>query len=202
MMFSRKMTGLFLCLLVVLAAASGASWTSVSARQASDPTATPTGGGPFITVTYEEPINVRGGPNSVYYPIVGSLPIGAVAEAVGRSPGGEWIKIIFPAASDGSGVGWVYAPLVTLSPGSLPIVQPPPTAVPNNPPTLDPAFVASLQPAPTSTRPPTFTAPPPLVVPEYDNPVDGGGFSTGIVVVILSVAGLVGLFFTSPRRRR
>lgn len=202
MMFSRKMTGLFLCLLVALTAASGAAWTSVSARQASDPTATPTGGRPFITVTYEEPINVRGGPNSVYYPIVGSLPIGAVAEAVGRSPGGEWIKIVFPAASDGSGVGWVYAPLVALSPGSLPIVEPPPTAVPNNPPTLDPAFVASLQPVPTSTRPPTFTAPPPLVVPEYDNPVDGGGFSTGIVVVILAVAGLVGLFFTSPRRRR
>lgn len=191
---SVVLTGLFLF---------AVSWTSVSAGQVQDPTLTPTVGRPLVTVTYEEPINVRGGPNSVYYPVVGSLPIGAVAEAIGRSQAGEWIKIAFPSASDGSGAGWVYAPLVTLSPGFLPIVEPPPTAVPVNVPTLDPRFVASLQPAPTDTRLPTFTAPPPLVVPTYQSPSHaGGGISAGVVVTVLGAAGLIGFLFTSSRRRR
>ncbi len=198
----RKIFSSFFVLVLFLMA-MGISSTSVFAVQGTEATATPTGGGrPFITVTYEEPINVRGGPNSVYYPVVGSLPVGAVAEALGRSPAGEWIKIAYPNALDGSGVGWVYAPLVTLSPGFLPIVEPPPTAVPYGKPTLDPDFVASLQPAPTSTRLPTFTAPPPLVVPKYQNSVDGRGFSSGILVVIFAALGFVGLLFTSPRRRR
>jgi hypothetical protein len=194
----------FLSLLVAGLVFGGASLTPAAALQTENSSPTPTGGGkPFITVTYEEPIHVRAGPNSVYYPVVGSLPIGAVADAIGRSPAGEWIKISFPAASDGSGVGWVYAPLVTLTPGFLPIVQPPPTAVPVNAPTLDPNFVASLQPAPTSTRLPTFTAPPPLVVPTYENPIQAGaGISSGMVVLILGVVGLAGLLIASIRGGR
>ncbi|MCS7011937.1 MAG: SH3 domain-containing protein [Anaerolineales bacterium] len=166
------------------------------AYQSPEATVTPSSR-PYITVTYVEPINVRGGPNSVYYPIVGSLPVGAVAEAVGRSPGGEWIKIVYPDAADGSGTGWVYAPLVKLSPGFLPIVQPPPTAVPLYRPTLNPAFVASLQPSPTQTRLPTFTFPAPLVIPTYQNQTDGRGGSTGFVIVLLAVLGVVGLWLSA-----
>lgn len=192
----------FLSLLLAGLVLGGAFWTPAAARQVATPT--PTGDGrPFITVTYAEPINVRSGPNSVYYRAVGSLPIGAVAEAIGRSPAGEWIKISFPAASDGSGVGWIYAPLVTLSPGFLPIVEPPPTSVPVNAPTLDPDFVASLLPAPTSTRLPTFTAPPPLSVPTFKNPAHaGGGISAGVFVAVLGGSGLIGLLIAAGRRRR
>ncbi|MEW6094413.1 MAG: SH3 domain-containing protein [Chloroflexota bacterium] len=200
----RKTPGFFfISLVIAILAFAGALGTPASARQAETPTATPRPETAYITVTYEEPINVRGGPNSVYYPVVGSLPIGATAQAIGRSPAGEWIKIVFPEATDGSGTGWVYAPLVTLSPGFLPIVEPPPTAVPAYIPTLDPDFVASLQPAPTSTRPATFTAPPPLVIPTYENPVsEEGGISTGLVVIILGGIGMVGLVFASFRRAR
>jgi Bacterial SH3 domain len=76
-------------------------------------TSTPTGStvttlpGPFITVTYIEPINVRTGPSSFDYPIVGSIPVGGTAPAIGRSPAGEWIQILFPAGPRGT--GWVYA---------------------------------------------------------------------------------------------
>ncbi|MBI4732801.1 MAG: SH3 domain-containing protein [Chloroflexi bacterium] len=200
----RKPAGFFfISLLIALFALAGAFGTPASARQAETPTVTPRPDTVYITVTYEEPINVRGGPNSVYYPVVGSLPVGAVAQAVGRSLAGEWVKIVFPEANDGSGVGWVYAPLVTISPGFLPVVEPPPTAAPAVVPTLDPDFVASLQPPPTATRPPTFTAPPPLVVPTYENPVGGdGGISTGVVVILLGGIGLAGLFIASLRRTR
>lgn len=160
-------------------------------------TATAEGGKPYIRVTYVEPINVRAGPNSVYYPIVGSLPVGAVAEAIGRSPGGEWIQIAYPDALDGSGKGWVYAPLVTLSPGFLPVVLPPPTPVPLYQPTLDPSFVAALRPSPTRTLLPTFTPPPPLVIPTYQNPTDGRGGSSGLLIVILATLGVFGLWVSA-----
>ena len=156
-----------------------------------------------VTVTYEEAINVRAGPNSVYYPVVGQLPVGAVVQALGRSLAGEWIMINFPEANDGSGVGWVYAPLVTLSGGFLPVIEPPATLVPRLVPTLDPDFVLSLQPEPTQTRMATFTAPAPLSLPTYANPItDEGGLGAGIWIAVFGVLGLVGLIISSKRSTR
>ena len=198
----RSLPGVLLLSVLILGlVAMGFTWMPATAGQVVLQNETPTvGGKPFILVDYNEPINVRSGPNSVYYDVVGSLPVGATAEAIGKSPKGEWIKITFPAATDGSGTGWVYAALVTLSPGFLPIVEPPPTAVPVGVPTLDPDFVASLRPAPTSTRPPTFTAPPPLVIPTYENsPHAGGALSAGLITVILAVLGLLGILVSSRR---
>jgi uncharacterized protein YraI len=203
-MTSRKSAGFFfISLLIAFLALVGVSGTTVSARQAETPTLTPRPETALITVTYLEAINVRAGPNSVYYPVVGSLPVDSVAQAVGRSKAGEWIKIMFPEANDGSGYGWVYAPLVTLSPGFLPVVEPPPTAVPAYVRTIDPSFVASLQPPPTATRPPTYTAPPLLVIPTYENPgSDDGGISTGIIVILLGGLGVAGLLVATLRRGR
>lgn len=198
----RSLPGvLLLSVLVFGMVAMGLTWMPATAGQIVQQSETPTAGSkPFILVDYVEPINVRSGPNSVYYAVVGSLPVGATAEAIGKSPKGEWIKIAFPAATDGSGAGWVYAALVTLSSGFLPIVEPPPTAIPVSVPTLDPDFVASLQPAPTSTRLPTFTAPPPLVIPTYENsPRAGRVLSAGLVTVILAVLGLLGILVSSRR---
>ena len=114
---------------------------------------------------------MRTGPSSFDYPIIGTIPVGGTAPAVGRSPAGEWIQIIFP---DGPlGTGWVYAANVSLSPGAnLPIVEPPPTPVPLETPTLNPTYVAAFQIVPTFTRQPTFTSPPPLQLPTYTNPVE------------------------------
>jgi len=124
----------------------GSMWPPTAARQSADSTPTVTGNpsNPFITVTYIEPINVRAGPSSFDYPVVGSIPPGETALAIGRSPAGEWIQIVFPAGPQGK--GWVYAPNVTLSPDALlPVVEPPPTAVPLETPTPNPSFYAAFQ---------------------------------------------------------
>jgi hypothetical protein len=200
----RKQTGFFFInLLIPMLIWVFLSGFPASAQQESVPTSTLRPEAVFITVTYAEPINVRGGPNSVYYHVVGLLPVGSVAQALGRSVAGEWIEIVFPEANDGSGVGWIYAPLVTLSPGFLPVVAPPPTAVPAVVPTLNPNFVTSLQPAPTATHPPTFTAPPALNVPTFTNPInDQGVISPGMVVLLLGGVGLAGLFAASLGRTK
>ena len=95
------------------------SRTSAYAQAAA--TDTPSLGGPsaYITQTYTEAINVRTGPSTVYYPIIGQLPIGATAPALGASPSREWIEISYP---DGpGGIGGIYAANVRLT-GSLQIV--------------------------------------------------------------------------------
>jgi hypothetical protein len=178
----------------------GPSWISVTAHQAADMTPTPYG--PFITVTYIEPINVRTGPSSFDYPVIGSIPVGGTAPALGRSPAGEWIQITFPGAP--RGIGWVYAANVSLSPNALlPIVEPPPTPVPVESPTVNPTFAAAFQASPTSTRLPTFTAPPQLVIPTYGNPagISSGRIQTGWLIVGLGLIGLIGIAITSFRRR-
>jgi hypothetical protein len=171
-------------------------------------TATPTSStvgtlpGRFITVTNKEPINVRSGPSSFDYPIIGTLPVGGTAPAIGRSPAGEWIQIEFPGAPRGT--GWVYASNVTLSEGPLlPIVEPPPTPAPLETPTLNPTYVAEFQILPTSTRLPTFTAPPPLVIPTYENPasLSSNRAITTWVIGLLGLIGVVGFIISSLRRR-
>jgi hypothetical protein len=157
----------------------------------------------YITVTYPDSVNVRSGPSSFDYPIIGSLPSGGTAPAIGRSPAGEWIQIEFPSAP--RGLGWVYAENVSLSPGALlPVVEPPPTPAPLETPTLNPTYVAAFQTLPTSTRLPTFTAPPPLVIPTYPNPVNSptNRNLTMWVIVILGLIGIAGLVLTSFRRHQ
>jgi hypothetical protein len=184
----------------------GSSRNPVAAQQliSATPTASVVGNlsGFYIKVTYVEPINVRTGPSSFDYPIVGSIPVGGTAPAIGRSPAGEWIQIVFPDAPRGT--GWVYAANVSLSPGALlPVVEPPPTPAPLETPTLNPTYVAAFQILPTSTRLPTFTSPPSLVIPAFENPADTSSDRaiTAWVIVGLALIGLVGLAITSIRRR-
>lgn len=148
--------------------------------------------GVIITVTYTEDINVRGGPNTVDYPIVGRLAIGETAPALGVSPKREWVQILYPASP--TGTGWVYAAYVTVSGGELQVVEPPPTPTPPVTATLDLTFVAALNTQPTQTRLPTFTPPPPLTVPAFTDTtprVSTGVF--GIFIVGLGLVGAVGL---------
>ena len=163
-------------------------------------TVTPTSGssqpaGMYITVITNEPqINVRMGPGSAIYPIVGQLLRGSTAPALGRSPGGDWIQIDFPGAPNNK--GWVYSPLVLVSSGTLQIVEPPPTPVPPSTSTIDPTLAAQFNVEPTATRLPTFTPAPARTMPVYTDPqsvkVRGPVPMAGIILA-LGVIGLAGL---------
>lgn len=169
---------------------------------AQQPTGTPDSPtGLFITVLFDEPeINVRMGPNASIYPVVGKLPAGATAPALGRSPGGDWIQIEFPGAPNGK--GWVYSPLVQVSPpGNLQIVEPPPTPVPPPTATFDPTLVAQFSIQPTSTRLPTFTPPPALTPPAYELASSRQeAVPLGTIILALAILGLIGFPLSLIRR--
>ena len=101
--------------------------------------------------------------SSSIYPIVGTLLTGSTAPALGRSQGGDWIQIEYAGAPNNK--GWVYSPLVEVSPGILKVVEPPPTPIPPATSTIDPTLAAQFNIVPTNTRLPTFTPPPSLTVP-------------------------------------
>jgi len=184
----------------------GVIWASPVRAQEPAPTATLTAAAPlgmYITVTTSEPqVNVRLGPSSAIFPIVGALPQGATAPALGRSAGGDWIQIEFPGAPGNK--GWVYSPLVTLSPGVLPVVESPPTPIPPPTSTIDPTLAAQFNTGPTPTRLATFTPPPALTRPVYED--DAGSASRpplalGAVIMVLSFLGAGGLLVSVLTRR-
>ena len=130
------------------------------------PTVTGTATGP-IAVVYSDPeeqINVRSGPG-LDYPKVGVLLNRQQVPALGRTPGGTWVEIIYPGVE--GGVAWVYAPLVQIQGGELPVVEPPPTPTPLVTPTVDPTLAAQFVVEIPPTRMPTFTPPPLLVIPTF-----------------------------------
>ncbi len=158
---------------------------------------TPTG--VFVTVVYSDPINVRGGPSTLVYPIIGQLAPGAVVPALGVSPGHDWIKISYSG-----GTGWVYdsAVYISISGGELQVVEPPPTPAPPATYTIDPTFAAAFNVQPTSTRMPTFTPPPPLEVPHFTEENRGKAFgSTGIFILGLGLLGSIGLLVSYILRK-
>lgn len=137
---------------------------------------------------------MRTGPSTVSYPVIGQLPVGATAPALAVSPSHEWIQIAY---QDGpGGAGWIYAANVTLSPGFLPAVEPPPTATPPATATLDPTLEAAFQVQPTVTRLPTFTPPASLAtLPTYENQVPKPRSGLPMARVIIAFAILGGLIF-------
>jgi len=183
--------------------AFSASFSTVVFAQ--QPTVTP-GSGPaqqFITVTNSpEGVNVRMGPSAATYPSVGHLNPGDTAPATGRSPGGDWIQIEYSNGPNGK--GWVYSPYVAVSPGILPIVEPPPTPVPPATPTIDPTLAAQFNVNPTPTRLPTFTPAPALTMPVYtDLPPSqvNGPIPMAGIIIFLSLVGLAGFIFSFFYRR-
>jgi hypothetical protein len=157
----------------------------------------------YITVITDEPqINIRMGPSSSIYPIVGTLPTGSTVPALGRSSGGDWIQIEYAGAPNNA--GWVYSPLVQVSPGTLRIIAPPPTPVPPATATIDPTLAAQFSIAPTTTRLPTFTPPPSLTVPSYINAPDlnsRDAVPLGTVIVALIILGSIGFLLSLFLRR-
>jgi hypothetical protein len=178
------------------------AWNPGAAQQptGSVPTVTGTSSGPYITVINPDGANVRAGPSSFDYAAVGWLVPGQTAPALGRSPAQEWIKIIYLGAPGGE--GWVYAPLVSLSPGFLPILEPPPTATPRTTPTINPTFAAAFLVQTTPTRLPTFTPPPPLATLYFEPETSvSSGIPRGFIILGLALIGLLGSLISFVRGR-
>ncbi len=196
--------GLWILLLLGLAGLLwlAPAWTPAAAQQPTGniPTVTGTASGPFITVINPDGANVRAGPSSYDYAAIGFLVPGETAPAIGRSPGQEWIEIIYLGAP--GGVGWVYAPLVSLSPGFLPIIEPPPTATPRTTPTINPTYAAAFQIQMTPTRLPTFTPPPPLATLHFEPAAgEGSRVPMGFVILGLALIGILGAVISFLRGR-
>lgn len=204
--FFQAILGLGLTLGVLAFLLNAQPPQKVSAQQptGSIPTVTGTPSGAFITVTNPEQINVRSGPNSYRYPIIGVLLPGETAPALGRSPGGDWIQIIYLGVA--GNVGWVYAPLVSLGPPGtfLETVEPPPTPTPLTTPTIDPTLAAEFIPQFTATRLPTYTAPAPLVLPTYAAEASASrviGIPMGLVITVFALIGTFGALISFLRGR-
>ncbi|HEX8991861.1 MAG TPA: SH3 domain-containing protein [Anaerolineales bacterium] len=182
--------GVAASILAVLFSVAGGSPVAAQAPATSTPA--PAGTPPIVTAQ-EEGANVRSGPSSTVYPVIGRLRPGDTAKAIGVSPYHEWIEIEFNGAT-----GWVYTAFVTLSPGFLPVAEPPPTPTPLATATIDPTLAAQFSAVPTQTRLPTFTPPPPLVVPDFGNTGGASGhFPMGVTIglVALLSAAVFGLSF-------
>lgn len=188
---------------IFLTAALAAGFAGASTRTgvlAQEPT--PDSSEVFITVTYTEQINVRDGPSTVLYDIIGNMQPGETAQALGVSPGRDWVQIVYPAGPGGA--AWVHTSLIALSTGNLQIVEPPPTATPRITATIDPTLAAAYVFEPTATRMPTFTPPPPLEIPQFtEAPAANSDDSIpiGAIVLGLGVPGLLGYLVSLLRRR-
>lgn len=165
------------------------------------PTVTGTPQGP-VAIVYSDPedqINVRSGPD-VFYPKVGVLINRQEVPALARTEGGAWVQIAYPGVAEG--VAWVYAPYVRVT-GELPIIPKPPTPTPRTTPTIDPTlasqFIAEIPP----TRKPTYTPPPPLVIPTFEEQTAStgtGGLPSGFIILGLVSIGVFGLVISFLRR--
>lgn len=152
----------------------------------------------YIVVTFEDGVNVRGGPNTAFYPVVGHLNPGETAPALGRTPESDWIQIAYPDAP--GGVGWVYAYYVELRGGVPPIVPTPLRPLPLVTDTVPADVMTALAPLPTPTRLPTFTPPPPLLVPTYPTPPSAVTGRTALVPLVLTLT-LLGVLSAFLARR-
>ena len=154
------------------------------------PTVTGSPQGPFVVVigAEDEPANIRTGPNATY-PKVGIMITGQTAPALGYY--GNYIQIVYPAAPGGK--GWIYIPKAQLLNGPVPLIEPPATQTPSITNTIDPTLAAQFSVEQKTTQLPTFTEPPPLLIPTFQevstNTVPGG-LPIGFVIIILFGLGL------------
>ena len=178
----------------------------VAAQQptGSVPTVTGTPSGPTIQVDPSlDYIYVHAGPSSFDYPRIGILLANEIAPALGRARDRlEWILIEYPGVPGSK--GWIYGLYVKLSPGAfLPLLDIPPTPTPISTPTLDPTLEAAFIGLQTPTRLPTFTPPPPLDQPSFDEPTANGtsGIPAGLLILSLGLFGFFGAVISYLRGR-
>jgi hypothetical protein len=165
-------------------------------------TVTGTPRGIRITVYSDQKfIDVYAGPSSYNYDRIGVLASGEEAPALGYSQDGNWIEILYIGVQGGK--GWVYAPFVSISPGSLPVIISPPTATPRTTPTLDPTYVAAFGLQLEPTHLPTFTRPPALEIvtfaPETSSTTK---VPYGFIILGLALVGILGAVISFLRGSR
>jgi len=192
--------GITACVVMLLLLSTGASAISEVAQATVVITVTGTPEGPIIIVP--DLVNVRLGPG-VEYDKIGVLIAGQQAPAVGRSAGGDWIKIIYPSQFDD--YAWVYSRYVVLEPIQLlPIIEPPPTPTPRVTATINPTYAAqfSLGEAP-ATRMPTFTPAQPVVQPTIAPSIvtQSRGVPPILAIFGLLVVGMFGMVISVLRNR-
>jgi len=154
-------------------------------------TGTPQGVMAYVDLDQPDPVNVRKGPG-VFYEEVGVLLPGESVPALGKSAGGDWILIRYPGVEGGE--GWVYSPLVTLSAGELPIIEPPPTPTPLMTATINPTFASQFAVTPVPTNLPTYTPAPPQLMPTYTDEVSAGisrHIPMGLIIIIIGGLGVL-----------
>ena len=188
-----RRTFAFLLPVAALTLLSLASPTAAAPVRQATATLRTTPQGPVVLVP--DQVNVRTGPGTEGYDIIGVLIAGQRALALGRSPGGDWIQIEYPGVE--GNVAWVYAPLVTLEgQGFLTVIEPPPTVTPRVTATIDPTLAAQFNLLDvTATRLPTFTPAEPVVQPTFAGQgaaQAGRGFPPILAILGLLVVGLFG----------
>jgi hypothetical protein len=157
-------------------------------------TGTPVGVMVIVNLDQPDPINVRSGPG-VLYNLIGVLLPGQKVPALGKSAGGDWVLIQYQGVQGGQ--GWVYAPVISLTPGDLQIIEPPPTPTVAVTQTIDPTLAAQFIQTPIPTRLATFTPSSPLVIPTY---TDYSGSTSGalpmglVIILLMGIGALIGLF--------
>lgn len=164
-------------------------------------TGTPEGVTATVNLDQQDPINVRSGPG-VFYDIVGKMMPGQKAAVLGRTAGGDWVLINYFGGPNNQ--GWIYAPVVYISPGEIPIIEPPPTLTPVMTETINPTLAAQFITTPIPTRLATFTPAVSLVVPTYQDlsrTTFLGGIPMGLLIIVLGGAGALLAIFSLIRAR-
>jgi hypothetical protein len=159
-------------------------------------TGTPIGAVAIVLDNEQGFVNVRAGPSTVGYEIIGVLVAGQQVPALGRSTGGDWIKIAYPGVP--GGVAWIWSDLVDIR-GTLTVVEPPHTPTPKVTPTIDPTLAAQFLVEVPATQLPTYTAPPPITMPTFpaQEPVASpGGIPMGFIIIGMAVVGLFGVIIS------
>jgi uncharacterized protein YraI len=164
-------------------------------------TGTPKGVTATVLLNQEESINVRSGPG-VFFDKVGVLLPGQEAAVRGRSAGGDWVMIDYPGGPNN--FGWIYAPVVQISPGELPIIEPPSTPTPLLTQTINPTLAAQFISTPNPTRLATYTPSDPLIIPTYQDISRTsvlGGIPMGLIILIIGgIGGLLAIFSVIKNR--
>jgi hypothetical protein len=101
-------------------------------------------------------------------------------------------------------VGWIYALYARLSPGALlPLVDIPATPTPFATPTINPTMEVVYIGRQTPTRLPTFTPPPPLDIPLFNDTTrpSATGVPAGLLILSLGLFGFLGAVISYLRGR-
>lgn len=145
--------------------------------------------------------NVRSGPGTLGYEVVGVLVEGQQVPVIGRTVVGDWLMIAYPGVP--SGVAWIWKDLVELR-GNAAIVDSPATNTPRVTPTIDPTLAAQFLVNVQPTRLPTYTPPEPLSIPTFlpdASQTATGGVPVGFIIVGMAVLGIFGLLISLLRGR-